>query len=94
MKLIAEARSIKVKDNTMTTAAEPDIASARLTVSIIGSYNKHLAQMRRLSTECRKLGFEVLIPKYAVRKFSKNRFVYLEERMGRRRSFRKRTFDS
>ena len=50
--------------------------------------------MRRLRTECRKLGFEVLIPKYAVRKFSKNRFVYLEERMGRRKNFRKRTFDS
>jgi nucleoside 2-deoxyribosyltransferase len=92
MKLIAEARSIKVKDNTMTTAAEPDIASARLTVSIIGSYNKHLAQMRRLSTECRKLGFEVLIPKYAVRKFSKNRFVYLRGENGTPKELQEKNF--
>jgi nucleoside 2-deoxyribosyltransferase len=92
MKLIAEASTIEEQGNTRTTTAESEIASARLTVSIIGSYNKHLTQMRRLSTECRKLGLEVLIPKYAVRKFSKNRFVYLRGENGTPKELQEKNF--
>lgn len=42
--------------------------------------------------ECRKLGIRVLIPKYAQRKFSKNRFVYLKGERGTPKQLQDKNF--
>ncbi len=65
-----------------------------LTVSICGSYHKHLKKMHKLIKECRKLGIEVLIPKYAVKKSSTNGFVYLKGEMGTPKQLQEKNFDA
>jgi len=77
---------------TITDVAGSSMLSPRLTVSIIGSYNKHLTHMRRLVRECKELRVEVLIPKYAVRKFSTNRFVYLRGENGTPKELQEKNF--
>ena len=64
----------------------------RLTVSIIGSYNKHLSHMKKLMVECKKHDLEVLIPKYAVRKFSRYRFVFLKGENGTPKELQEKNF--
>ena len=64
----------------------------RLTVSIIGSYNKHLSNMKKLMIECKKHDLEVLIPKYAVKKFSRHRFVFLKGENGTPKELQEKNF--
>jgi nucleoside 2-deoxyribosyltransferase len=83
----------KTLDKFAKPGLEPtDNASSMLTVSIIGSYSKHLRQMREIIVECKKLSIQVLIPKYPVKKFSRNRFVYLKGENGTPRELQEKNF--
>ncbi len=48
--------------------------------------------MRHLIAECKGLGIKVQIPKYAERKFSRHRFVYLKGERGTPRSLQNKNF--
>jgi nucleoside 2-deoxyribosyltransferase len=74
------------------SALSDDAGASLITVSVIGSYNKHLRQMKNLIVECKKLNIQVLIPKYAVRKFSRNRFVYLRGESGTPKQLQEKNF--
>ena len=65
-----------------------------ITVSICGSYHRHLKKMHKLIKECRKLGIEVLIPKYAVKKSSTNGFVFLKGEVGTPKQLQEKNFDA
>jgi nucleoside 2-deoxyribosyltransferase len=65
-----------------------------LTVSICGSYHRHLRKMHHLIKECKKLGIEVLIPRYAVKKSSMNGFVYLKGEVGTPKQLQEKNFDA
>jgi nucleoside 2-deoxyribosyltransferase len=66
--------------------------SVSLTVSICGSYHRHLRKMRALILECRKLGIRVRIPKYAVKKYSTHGFVYLKGERGTPKDLQEKNF--
>jgi hypothetical protein len=68
--------------------------SESLTVSICGSYHRHLKKMDKLIKECKKLGIEVRIPKYAVKKASTNGFVYLKGEVGTPKQLQEKNFDA
>ena len=70
------------------------LAKASLSVSICGSYNKHLKEIREAMSECKRFGIEVLIPKYAQRKYSRNRFVYLRGERGSPRQLQEKNFEA
>ncbi|MGI0079818.1 MAG: hypothetical protein ACRECH_09340 [Nitrososphaerales archaeon] len=72
----------------------PVLATASLSVSICGSYNKHLKEMRAAMAECKRLGIHVLIPKYAEKKYSKNRFVYLKGERGTPKQLQEKNFEA
>ncbi len=63
-----------------------------VSVSICGSYNKHLKQIGEKLLECKRLGIRVLIPKYAIRKYSTHGFVYLKGENGTPRQLQERNF--
>jgi nucleoside 2-deoxyribosyltransferase len=65
-----------------------------ITVAICGSYHRHLKKMDKLIKECKKLGIEVLIPKYAVKKSSTNGFVYLKGEVGTPKQLQEKNFDA
>ena len=65
-----------------------------ITVSICGSYHRHLKKMHMLMKECEKLGIEVLIPRYAVKKSSTNGFVYLKGEVGTPKQLQEKNFDA
>lgn len=65
-----------------------------LSVSICGSYNKHLKEMKQAMAECRSLGIQVLIPRYAQRKYSKSGFVYLRGERGTPKQLQEKNFEA
>ena len=48
--------------------------------------------MKHLIVECRKLGIEVIIPKYATKKYSKQGFVYLRGEIGTPKELQQKNF--
>ncbi len=63
-----------------------------LTVSICGSYHRHLEQMKKSIAECRQLGIKVLIPKYTSAKSETNGFVILRGENGSPRELQEKNF--
>jgi nucleoside 2-deoxyribosyltransferase len=63
-----------------------------LYVSICGSYSKHLSEMGRRIKECKKLGIEVLIPKYPTRIGATNGFIILKGEQGTPRELQDKNF--
>ena len=86
-----------VKTEQVPALAQQLIQESRnaspITVSICGSYHRHLKKMHKLTKECKDLGIEVLIPKYAVRKSSMNGFVYLKGEVGTPKQLQEKNFD-
>jgi len=93
MKAIAKAEQVPGSISRESLIHANQNASP-LTVSICGSYHKHLVKMGHLIKECKKLGIEVLIPKYAVKKSSTNGFVYLKGEMGTPKQLQEKNFDA
>ena len=87
MKAIANAEQIAPPSLMRPTRSEH-----ALTVSICGSYHRHLREMKHLILECRKLGITVHIPRYAVRKYSRKGFVYLRGENGTPRELQDKNF--
>lgn len=93
MKTIANAEQIPVSIIS-TSMIRASRNASPLTVSICGSYHRHLKKMDNLIKECKKLGIEVLIPKYAVKKSSINGFVYLKGEVGTPKQLQEKNFDA
>jgi len=93
MKTIAKAEQLpaSISSASMLRASRN---TSPLTVSICGSYHRHLKKMHKLIKECKKLGIEVLIPKYPVKKSSTNGFVYLKGEMGTPKQLQEKNFDA
>jgi len=72
----------------------PERNASAITVSICGSYHRHLKKMHKLIKECKELGIEVHIPKYAQRKSSMNGFVYLKGEVGTPKQLQEKNFDA
>jgi nucleoside 2-deoxyribosyltransferase len=69
--------------------------TALLTVSICGSYHRHLKDMKERIAECRQLGIKVLIPKYATRKSeNEHGFVILRGENGSPKELQEKNFRS
>lgn len=80
---------------TMRKSTKPKSEFATtLSVSICGSYNKHLKEMQDAMAECRRIGIKVLIPKYARRKYSTNGFVYLRGEKGTPKQLQEKNFEA
>lgn len=90
MKAIAKTEQIAPPPSLI----RPARSEHALTVSICGSYHRHLKKMGMLIKECRQLGIEVRIPKYAVRKSSTNGFVYLKGEVGTPKQLQEKNFDA
>lgn len=65
-----------------------------LSVSICGSYNKHLAEIAECIEESKNLGMRVLIPKYAEKVRSTNGFCILRGERGEPRDLQDNNFES
>ncbi len=93
MKVIAKAEQVpdSISTESLMGASRNNTP---LTVSICGSYHRHLRKMDELIKECKKLGIEVLIPKYAVKKSSTNGFVYLKGEVGTPKQLQEKNFDA
>src|ERR1700730_11089647 len=65
-----------------------------LSVSICGSYHRHLKKMHKIILECKKLGIEVHIPRYPVKKSSVNGFVFLKGEKGSPKQLQEKNFDA
>jgi len=93
MKAIANTEQVlgSISTESMMRASRN---TSPLTVSICGSYHRHLKKMHHLIKECKKLGIEVLIPKYAVKKSSTNGFVYLKGEVGTPKQLQEKNFDA
>jgi hypothetical protein len=52
------------KFSSLQEAVQQQQRTALLSVSICGSYHRHLKDMKERIAECRQLGIKVLIPKY------------------------------
>lgn len=64
-----------------------------LSVSICGSYHRHLKEMKERIEECRELGIKVLIPKYATAKSeTESGFVILRGENGSPRELQEKNF--
>jgi len=73
--------------------AMPEVQTKNsISVSICGSYHRHLKEMRRLISECKRLGIYVHIPRYAIKKSSTNGFVYLRGEHGTPRYLQDKNF--
>jgi|SRR5579862_1441998 len=89
-----------VKTQQVPTVMRAAITADRIrnqdpvTVAICGSYHRHLKKMHKLIKECKKLGIEVRIPKYAVKKSSTNGFVYLKGEVGTPKQLQEKNFDA
>jgi nucleoside 2-deoxyribosyltransferase len=93
MKTIANAEQVPTTLSSQAMMRDSRNASP-LTVSICGSYHRHLKKMHMLIKECKTLGIEVLIPKHAVRKASTNGFVYLKGEIGTPKQLQEKNFDA
>lgn len=89
MKSMAKAEQI-----SPVQMIKPVHMESPLTVSICGSYHRHLKKMHKLIKDCRQLGIEVRIPKYAVKKSSTNGFVYLKGEVGTPKQLQEKNFDA
>jgi nucleoside 2-deoxyribosyltransferase len=89
MKAIAKTEQV-----SPVQMVKPVRVDTLLTVSICGSYHRHLKKMHELIKECRKIGIEVRIPKYAVKKSSTNGFVYLKGEVGTPKQLQEKNFDA
>jgi nucleoside 2-deoxyribosyltransferase len=65
-----------------------------LTVSICGSYNKHLDQIGESIEQAKKLGVRVIIPKYAERVRATNGFCILRGEKGEPRELQDNNFEA
>ena len=65
-----------------------------VSVSICGSYHRHLKKMHKIIQECKSLGIEVHIPRYPVRKSSVNGFVFLKGERGTPKQLQEKNFDA
>jgi len=93
MKAIAKTEQI-LESNVDVSLIRSARNDSPVTVSICGSYHRHLKKMDRLIKECKKLGIEVRIPKYAVKKSSTNGFVYLKGEVGTPKQLQEKNFDA
>src|SRR5579862_9287810 len=93
MKTMAKTEQIP-ESNVAVSIIRPARTDSPVTVSICGSYHRHLKKMDRLIKECKKLGIEVRIPKYAVKKSSTNGFVYLKGEVGTPKQLQEKNFDA
>jgi nucleoside 2-deoxyribosyltransferase len=84
----------KTEQVTPASMVRPIRSESVLTVSICGSYHRHLRKMSLLIKECKKLGIEVRIPRYAVKKSSTNGFVYLKGEVGTPKQLQEKNFDA
>ena len=93
MKAIANAEQVpgSISSESMMSTSR---TMSPITVSICGSYHRHLRKMHQLIKECKKLGIEVLIPKQAVKKSSTNGFVYLKGEVGTPKQLQEKNFDA
>ncbi len=67
--------------------------TALLSVSICGSYHRHLKDMKERIEECRQLGIKVLIPKYTSRKSeNEHGFVVLRGENGSPKELQDKNF--
>jgi nucleoside 2-deoxyribosyltransferase len=90
MKAIAQSKA----QYLTTTSEYPARIPTTLSVSICGSYHRHLKKMHKLILECKKLGIEVHIPRNPVRKSSTNGFVFLKGEKGTPKQLQENNFDS
>jgi hypothetical protein len=97
--LLAESTSItdemqsRIKLSGNNSIEIPDLQAKNvLSVSICGSYHRHLREMRKLISGCKQVRIQVLIPKYAVKKFSTQGFVYLRGENGTPKSLQEKNF--
>ncbi|MDA4111618.1 MAG: hypothetical protein OK439_03705, partial [Thaumarchaeota archaeon] len=90
MKAIAQSKA-----QTISSIAEGSVKNPlSISVSICGSYHRHLRKMHQVIKECKKLGIEVHIPRYPVRKSSTNGFVYLKGESGTPKQLQENNFDA
>jgi len=82
------------ESNATVSMIRPARTDSPLTVSICGSYHRHLKKMHILIKECKKLDIEVRIPKYAVKKSSTKGFVYLKGEVGTPKQLQEKNFDA
>ncbi len=93
MKAIAKTQQVPIMMRD-TSTADRIRNQDPITVSICGSYHRHLKKMHKLIKECKKLGIEVLIPRYAIKKSSTNGFVYLKGEVGTPKQLQEKNFDA
>jgi hypothetical protein len=78
-----------------TVVRQQERETALLSVSICGSYHRHLKDMKERIAECRQLGITVLIPKYASRKSeNEHGFVVLRGENGSPKELQDKNFRS
>ena len=89
MKAIAQSKAQYLTPNSEYADKNP----TTLSVSICGSYHRHLKKMHKLIRECKTLGIEVHIPRNPVRKSSTNGFVFLKGEKGTPKQLQENNFD-
>jgi nucleoside 2-deoxyribosyltransferase len=94
MKAIAQTKNTSFTTLDSRSGFEMNKNPLTLSVSICGSYHRHLRKMHRLIQECKKLGIEVHIPRYPVRKSSINGFVFLKGEKGTPKQLQEKNFDA
>jgi nucleoside 2-deoxyribosyltransferase len=93
MKAVAKTEQVSASIST-PSLIHPSRNASPITVSICGSYHRHLKKMHKLIKECKELGIEVHIPKHAKRKSSMNGFVYLKGEVGTPKQLQEKNFDA
>jgi nucleoside 2-deoxyribosyltransferase len=94
MKAIAQSRTLSLPVIEMRSSNNSIKNPSILSVSICGSYHRHLRKMHKLIKECKKLGIEVHIPRYPVKKSSTNGFVFLKGEKGTPKQLQEKNFDA